>query len=61
MHLTCLWLQSTEPMALIKGYYNNLNMNMELATLFMFIGAAIGTGLAVWSNTKPGKKWLQSL
>jgi len=34
---------------------------MELATLFMFIGAAIGTSLAIWSNTKSGKKWLQSL
>ncbi len=33
---------------------------MELATLFMFVGAVIGTILAIWSNTKSGKKWLKN-
>lgn len=34
---------------------------MELATLFMFIGAVIGTGLVIWSKTKSGQKWLRDL
>ena len=32
---------------------------MELATLFMFIGAVIGTSLVIWSKTKSGQKWLR--
>lgn len=34
---------------------------MELATLFMFIGAVIGTGLVICSKTKSGQKWLREL
>lgn len=34
---------------------------MEGFALVMCIGAVIGTGLAIWSNTKSGKKWIENL
>ena len=34
---------------------------MEVFTLFMFILMVIGISLSIWINTKPGKKWVDSL
>lgn len=34
---------------------------MEGFALVMCIGAIIGIGMAIWINTKPGKKWVDSL
>ena len=34
---------------------------MELYTIFMGLGALIGTCFAAWLNTKSGQKWIDSL
>ena len=34
---------------------------MEVFTLFMFILMVIGISLAVWSNTKSGRRWIDNL
>lgn len=34
---------------------------MELYTIFMGLGALIGTSFAIWLNTKSGQKWIDSL
>ena len=34
---------------------------MELYTIFMGLGALIGTCFAIWLNKKSGQKWIDSL
>lgn len=41
--------------------YNEIRNNMELYTIFMGLGALIGTSFAIWLNTKSGQKWIDEL
>lgn len=34
---------------------------MNFGTVFFMVLAVIGVGLALWINTKSGKKWLANL
>ncbi len=34
---------------------------MEMLTIILALASAIGAGLIVWSKTKAGQKWLESL
>ncbi len=34
---------------------------MDFMITFFTVGSIIATGIAIWINTKSGKKWLESL
>lgn len=34
---------------------------MDFMIMFFVVGIAIAAGIAIWLNTRPGKKWLESL
>ena len=35
--------------------------DMDFIIMFFLVGAIIAAGIAIWLNTKSGKKWLASL
>ena len=47
------------PLKFLKWNLNNIDM--EMLTIIFALASAIGAGLVIWSKTKAGQRWLESL